>query len=216
MQISATSNNNCNFGKILPVLSMITRGKNGQEIALLGQAQQGPMRAFVRKVNNDKFCQERAFLTKWFREFRNYPYTASTSMSSEQPYLVFGSEDILTLDKLYTARYEKKQISWRTLLDEIRNKLIGIKEKRYRHRNFRGDVVGTPVGIVLRPQKVKNGKSRAYNLGIEITDNTGKIVYGVLPSADPQVAAMQPKVNFVFPPPKYTQAEFNFDYSPAR
>ncbi|MCR4881138.1 MAG: hypothetical protein K6A44_04210 [bacterium] len=213
MQVSAIPNTNNNFGKTMPVLKFLKLGKNGQEVALRTlNDQRGPMQAFMLKINNDQYCPEGIFMRRWFTEFRNYPFAASTSMATDKRYLVFGSDDIDTLRELCTDHYRKGIIAKEDVEQSILERLIEPFAKKYRHRRFIGDTKGEPVGIVLHANKVKSpkGKGKVYNFGIDITDETGKTVYAVLPSAVPQVAALQPKVNFVLRQPKLIQQEFSF------
>lgn len=215
MQISSISNTNqgTNFGKTLPVLKFLTLGSNGQEHALRSLvSQRGPMQAFIGKINNDQYCPEGIFMRKWFREFREYPFASSTSMATEKRYIVFGQSDIDTLRTSCTDHYRKGQITKEEAENNILDLLIKPLAKRYKHKRFIGDTIGEPIGIVLHSNKVKkaNKKGKVYNFGIDITDETGKIVYAVLPSSVPAVAAMQPKVNFTLRPPKYVQDEFLF------
>ena len=69
--------------------------------------------------------------------------------------------------------------------------------------------------MVLHANKVKNpkSKSKVYNFGIDITNESGDTVYAVLPSQVTEVAALQPKVDFKLRPPKLVQPEFAFTRS---
>ena len=219
MQISSISNTNTNvntnFGRSMPVLKFLTLGANGQEYALRSlTSQRGPMQAFIGKINSDQFCPEGVFLRKWFKEFREYPFAASTSMATERRHIVFGREDMAALRTICTDHYRKGVITKEEADKKILDLLIKPFAQRYRHRRFIGDTVGTPVGLVLHANRVKNpnGKGKVYNFGIDIIDETGKDVFAVLPSSVPEVAKLQPKVNFTLRPPKLKQAEFNFTY----
>lgn len=211
MQVSAISNNNNTFGQSMPILKILTLAKNGQEVALRRLTdQQGPMYAFVRKLNNDQYCAEGKFLRQKLSMFRKYPFVSSTSMATDKRYLVFGSEDIDTLRRLCTDHYHTNNLTKEEVMNAIVERLIKPFRKKYRFGRYHGDTVGEPVGLVLHANKVKSpkGNGKVWNFGIDITDETGNHVYAVLPSAVSEVAKLQPKIKL----PVLKQAEFNFTY----
>ncbi len=209
MQISAIPNSKTNFGVNLRILKVLTLGENMQEHALrIAQELQGPMYAFVRRLNNDQFARETVFLKQRIPHFKAYPFVSGTSMATVDRYLIFGKNDIDTLRELCTDCYHKGLTSKVDTMREILERLIKPFSKKFRYAQYKGDKIGEPVGLVLHVNKIKspNGKGKVYNFGIDITNDTGSHVYGVLHSAVPQVAQRQPQIRL----PKLEQAEFNF------
>ncbi len=209
MQVSAIPNNHTNFGVNLKVIKVLTLGENMQEHALRSAKElQGPMYAFVKKLNNNQYAPETIFLKQRIPHFRKYPYVSGTSMATVDRYLVFEKGDIDTLREICTDCYHKGVTSKEDAMSEILARLIRPFSKKFRYAQYHGDKLGEPVGLVLHANKIKspNGKGKVYNFGIDITNDTGSHVYGVLPSVVPEVAKMQPKIRL----PKLEQAEFNF------
>ena len=209
MQVSAIPNNQTNFAMNLKVIKVLTLGENMQEHALRSAKElQGPMYAFVRRLNNNQYAPETIFLKQRIPHFRKYPYVSGTSMATVDRYLIFEKGDIDTLRTLCCDCYHRGERSKEDVMESIVKQLIQPFYKKFRYALYHGDKRGEAVGLVLHANKIKgpNGKGKVYNFGIDITNDSGSHVYGVLPSAVPEVAKMQPKIRL----PKLEQAEFNF------
>ena len=209
MQISAIPSQQTNFSSNMRILKVLTMGKNGQEPALRPVHElQGPLYAFVKRLNNQPDAPETLFFSRCFSQFRKYPFVSSTNMATIDRYLIFGKQDIYTFRELCTSHYHKKELSKEEVIKQILDFLIRPFNKKYRYAQYKGDKTGEPVCLVLHANKVKNpkGKGKIYNFGIDVRNESGSHVYAVLPSQVPEVAKLQPEIRL----PKLEQGEFKF------